>query len=64
MNAADLNLDALQEARGSLSRYIEYCYEEDGKGDSEDFRWLLHVIASALVSIAESLEAVADEADR
>lgn len=57
---ADLRLDHLHEAKGTLGTYLE---AGDQDIDINDTELLLYAIASALTSIAESLESFLDRTE-
>lgn len=65
MSATGLGLDHLAEARAVLDIYYEHQYptdEAEGKRTSD--RMLVETIACALVSIAESLHRIVDDAEQ
>lgn len=64
MSAGDLKLDYLREARAVLDTYYEDQYPDDeAAGRRSSTRMLLETVACALVSIAESLNRIVDEAE-
>lgn len=64
MSAGDLKLNYLREARAVLDIYYEDQYPDDeAAGRRSGTRMLLETVACALVSIAESLNRIVDEAE-